>query len=387
MKTLNDYKWICPAPFVDIHVHNTGEMKPCCVMDYSEQINEFKNIQNDSFYDYYNAESTKRLRDGMRNENDDEYVYGICEKCKQVEDLGNKSYRQIYIETFDKKEELEKIIAEDIQPTFFNKFEFKPLVSNKCNLACNMCHSDWSSRYHAEAITLGEIEKKNTIISPDINDKAWNELPDILSKLEEIKIVGGEPLFAEGTYKLIEMVPHPEKMKLKTITNGTIDPTRFIELTKDFKSVKINISIEGTPKLTEYIRWPSKWVEIEKNYDKLKHHSKIKFVSTINALNISNAPELKEFMEKKYYNHIQNILVVNNEYSLSSIPPDIKDKYLNKLYSNKMIDLIKYLEQAEYNEDDMWKMLNHIKRRDNHRKTNLLNVLPEWKKYYENCSG
>ena len=39
-------------------------------------------------------------------------------------------------------------------------------------------------------------------------------------------------------------------------------------------------------------------------------------------------------------------------------------------------DLIKYLENAEYNETDMWKMLRHIKRRDRLRGTNLLDVFP-----------
>ena len=59
----------------------------------------------------------------------------------------------------------------------------------------------------------------------------------------------------------------------------------------------------------------------------------------------------------------------------------------NKLYEEGATDLIKYLENAEYNETDMWKMLMHIKRRDRLRGTNLLKVFPEWKEYYETCNG
>ena len=49
------------------------------------------------------------------------------------------------------------------------------------------------------------------------------------------------------------------------------------------------------------------------------------------------------------------------------------------MYEEGATDLIKYLENAEYNETDMWKMLRHIKRRDRLRGTNLLDVFPEWK--------
>ena len=79
--------------------------------------------------------------------------------------------------------------------------------------------------------------------------------------------------------------------------------------------------------------------------------------------------------------------VTNNFYSLNSIPYDIREIYLDKLYQTGHSDLIKYLENAEYNETDMWKMLRHIKRRDRLRSTNLLDVFPEWKKYYETCNG
>ena len=85
------------------------------------------------------------------------------------------------------------------------------------------------------------------------------------------------------------------------------------------------------------------------------------------------------------FEYTMSSLVTNNFYSLKSIPNDIKDKYLSELYQHKMVDLIKLLESSTYDENDMWNMLRHIKRRDGLRETNLLNVWPEWKEYYENC--
>ena len=80
-------------------------------------------------------------------------------------------------------------------------------------------------------------------------------------------------------------------------------------------------------------------------------------------------------------------LVTSNFYTIDSIPLDIRDQYLNKMYQygrqyNEVRDLIKLLEQSNYNEDLMWGMLKHIKRRDILRKRNLLDVFPEWEPYY-----
>ena len=393
MKKLEKYKWICPQPFTNIHVHIRGEMKPCCTMDYSPEMQKFPdieihNIEESSFKEYYHSETMKRLRNAMRNENDDEYVYAMCGKCSRVEESGNRSQRQYYVNRFnnefkDKKEELERIIAEDAEPTFLHSFEFKPLVSNKCNLACNMCGSEWSTRYFAESIKLGEVEKQKTILSPDISPKAWEEMPEILSKLEEIKLAGGEPLMSEDTYRMLEMIPNPENKRLKIITNGTINPERFIEHAKKFKSVDVNISVEGIPSITEYIRYPSKWNEVEENYHKFNEIARTRFVSTVNALNVGTSPEFHEFMEDKGYLFSQNNPVVNNPYKLASIPPELRDIYLNKLYSAKLKNIIRFLEYAEYDESEMFKMLSHIKRRDRLRKRCLIDVMPEWKPYYD----
>ena len=89
-------------------------------------------------------------------------------------------------------------------------------------------------------------------------------------------------------------------------------------------------------------------------------------------------------MEKQLRTDFKKIIDSSN-FSEKEIA--VKEKYLNKLYETGQTDLIKYLENAEYNETDMWKMLRHIKRRDRLRGTNLLEVFPEWKEYYETCNG
>lgn len=394
MKKLEDYKWICPDVFTNVHVAITGVMKPCCAMNHEPEMDKYLeeyeicNIKDTSFWEYYNSDIATRLRNAMRNENDDEFVNSFCAKCKKIESVGNQSLRLFTFHRFNnefkhKKEELERIIAEDIKPTFLHSMEVKPLETNKCNLACNMCCNESSSRYYAEAIRLKEVPKANTIIRTPVSDKFMNELPEIVDLTEEIKIVGGEPLMNEDTYELISLVENKSNKRLKIISNGTINPDRFISLATRFKEVDFNISVEGTPALTEYIRFPSKWKDVEETYNKVIKVAKIYFVSTVNCLNIGNMHEFEEFMESNGYLYANVNLVTNNFYSINSIPDDIKNLYLNRLYKAKNVKMIKYLEDSKYNEFDMWQMLAHVKRRDGFRKTNLLDVLPEWKTYYD----
>jgi MoaA/NifB/PqqE/SkfB family radical SAM enzyme len=393
-KKLEDYKWICPEPFTNINVHVSGKMKPCCTMDYDPEMDKYPevevlNIQESSFSEYYHHPAVERLRNAMRNDNDDDYVRALCGKCKRVEEAGNRSQREYYVGRFDNefkhlKGRLETIIETGQEPDFYHSFELKSEITNKCNLACNMCNSESSSRYFSEAIRLGEEEKNGgVVLKPKMSEAARAELPEVLSKVYELKVVGGEPLMSRGAYDLIAAVPNPEDKRLKVITNGTIDPTEFIELAKNFKEVDVNISIEGTPEVTEYIRYPSKWEDVIKHYHMLKHVARTRFVSTVNALNIGSSPELHKLMADNYFLHSQTNPVVNNQYALSSIPPDIRNMYLNKLYKHKMTTMIKYLEYATYNEADMYALIQHVKRRDKLRGTYLPDVCPEWKPYYD----
>ena len=143
------------------------------------------------------------------------------------------------------------------------------------------------------------------------------------------------------------------------------------------------MSVEGVKEVSEYIRHGSNFDTVLKHYDMMQEvfHT-VSFTLTINALNIARIPELLKLRK----GHAGSP-VTNNFYSVSSIPDDIKELYLNKLYESGNIDLIKYLESAKYNEEDMWEMLRHCKRRDRLRGTNLVDVFPEWKDYYETCNG
>jgi hypothetical protein len=145
----------------------------------------------------------------------------------------------------------------------------------------------------------------------------------------------------------------------------------------------VSFSLEGVGKVNEYIRYPSKWNKVKKNLDIYRTFAFVNIAATVNALNVSHVHKLKKLDPDVSYT-----MVTNNFYSLNSVPPIFIDKYLNILYQNRDIDIIKFFEKDyNFNDEDMIRMLMHIRRRDKLRNTNLLSVFPEWRPYYENiCS-
>ena len=116
---------------------------------------------------------------------------------------------------------------------------------------------------------------------------------------------------------------------IRIITNGTQNPSRLIKTLKGFKKVIINVSAEGVKDVSNYLRYPTDFDVVLKHYYMMQKvwGENVMFTTTINALNIARIPELLKLRK----GHAGSF-VSNNEYSINSVPPDIKDIYLNKLF-------------------------------------------------------
>ncbi len=379
-KRFEKYHWFCPEPWTNIVANPSGKYKPCCITN-TNMVSKWEGTEytteNHTYEEFWHSPFMKRLRKAMKDGHDDKFLYDVCRKCKNAEDIGVRSFREWYTNRFVDKEEfasdideLERIVETDSEPTFYHSMEFLPTGGNTCNLSCLMCSSGYSSTHAKESIKIG-----NKVESPVIKPKI-KKYPDI-KKVRELKLTGGEPFMIKENLKLIEDAP--DGILFRVITNGTITLHDY-DIFKKFKKATFNISIEGPKEITEYIRHPSKWDVIQKNKEKFEAlpNSNVIFVLTVNALNIHRISEIQGSHDG----------FVTNKYSVESIPDDIKEIYLDKLYSygvnhNNNEKLITYLESSKYNELKMWKMLTDIKKRDQIRKTQLPDVIPEWKSYYD----
>jgi len=386
---VKDFKWFCPQPFVSLFTMTSGVYKPCCVMHIEEESLGTKfwpaKTHTHTPKEFYQSDPMKNLRRAMLV-GDFDFLGKFCKVCVDKEKIGVRSARQFYNEQFlyeynDKKYILDAAVQADY-PEFFYSVEPTSLITNFCNLACNMCHTSVSSSKHNEAVILHE--------TPNPAGKIAKHTKEFIKQLEyalnhccEVKLVGGETVLSPNLYFILDLIKDPGDINLKIATNGTSLPKKFIDYCKKFKQVFVSFSLEGVGKVNDYIRYPSKWNKIKKNLDVYKCFAKVNIAATVNALNVTHVHKLKKLDPDVSYT-----MVTNNFYSLNSVPPIFVDKYLNILYQNRDTDIIKFFEKDyNYNDEDMIRMLMHICRRDKLRNTNLLSVFPEWRPYYENlCS-
>jgi len=90
--------------------------------------------------------------------------------------------------------------------------------------------------------------------------------------LEVLKLTGGEPLMEDQNYQIMEKFIEwgiAKNVTLDINTNGTVANERLRNITKEFKTVKFHVSIEGTGKLYEYIRGGDNF-----DIDQLEHNIK-----------------------------------------------------------------------------------------------------------------
>lgn len=433
-KKLEEYEWICSEPFVSITTRTTGAYTPCCVLtvtpdnlqdktfvtkfglteaqikevvakygNHLENVSDvidtvLPSIRDDNFDQTSFITSPKALVFKKAFiDNDRELLDILCRTCVRQEKAGVKSHRQTYLSEFtdpQDKERLERSIHNYTEPPEqYHTVDMTGLVGNVCNLACNMCHEASSSKFASEVIRLKEIPLQRAVVRQDPSESFLKHLHnDLLPRTKVMKVTGGEPLMSKH-YKamLTNMSPEiKEDICLKITTNLTIDPSDLIDTVAPFKDVDVLVSVEGVQGVQEYIRYPSKWQTIVDNIYLLKkgnNISGITFATTVNALNIAYNYQVCQAAEQLGIGVTFGSVVTNNFYSVDSIPPDIRDQYLNKMYQHgrtysHVRDLIKLLEKADYKETEMWDMLKHIKRRDILRKRNLLDVFPEWEPYY-----
>ena len=97
--------------------------------------------------------------------------------------------------------------------------------------------------------------------------------------------------------KIIES-NYAKEVELIFTTNATNINQKFIEKSKQFKSVSFNVSIDAVGELANYIRNPSDWKTIESNMQKLYAAGMgVSFNTTIQWLNMTRLNEIFSYLK------------------------------------------------------------------------------------------
>ena len=332
----------CVLPWVNITVDPDGAIKPCCIShDYIKKEDGTKfNLGYDSVDDIYNSKEYVELRQKML---DNEYIPG-CDVCYHNEKTGRQSRRLINNEQY--KETTPTSSESNLKIKFFDL-----RFGNLCNLKCRMCSPANSNQIAKEITEINNKEYSKFYPVFDIDTDEWWEtdtfddnIKSQVDNIDTIYMTGGEPTVIEKNFEILSDLIESDKSKHITLiinTNLTNTNPRFYQYLPNFKSVILQLSIDGYEKVQEYLRYPSKFKQIDESIHKLIkiHNVKLWATPVIQIGNLNTIVDLFKYFEdinikeNKPLIDIRPILLQDPQHlNIDYLPKDFKQKAFAKIF-------------------------------------------------------
>ena len=408
----------CALPFVQYSTYNGGRYRLCCMAKEPTELVDQEKLGIDGTW---NHDYIKDVRERMTK---GEWL-PECSECLHLEKNNIVSSRQWENEVW------EDVIDEVVADASVNDWEVEqPLqfdfrLGNLCNLQCQMCNKEASHLVSVERATMvqsglganhpdwhGQIaDKKLALLQPGID---WASFKDMIGKARKIKLIGGETTVAKDMFTLLDLAVesgHADHIELSFYTNITNMQDRWLEQLGKFEKVIVNCSLEGMGAMNDYLRPPSKWDSVWKNFDKLVKFSNTKAgkrikvrVTTVNQ--VSNALHTVDFW--RYMHDYQckndkgigmstNQLVEPHYYSMAHSPQWLRDEqeaqvleFLEEIknsphyedYEEPLMEMVNFGKDPDhvYNPEIMKQYIEITNNYDIFRGHDIMTVAPEFKR-------
>jgi len=408
----------CALPFVQYSTYNGGRYRLCCMAKEPTELVDQEKLGIDGTW---NHDYIKDVRERMTK---GEWL-PECSECLHLEKNNIVSSRQWENEVW------EDVIDEVVADASVNDWEVEqPLqfdfrLGNLCNLQCQMCNKEASHLVSVERATMvqsglganhpdwhGQIaDKKLALLQPGID---WASFKDMIGKARKIKLIGGEPTVAKDMFTLLDLAVesgHADHIELSFYTNITNMQDRWLEQLGKFEKVIVNCSLEGMGAMNDYLRPPSTWDSVWKNFDKLVKFSNTKAgkrikvrVTTVNQ--VSNALHTVDFW--RYMHDYQckndkgigmstNQLVEPHYYSMAHSPQWLRDEqeaqvleFLEEIknsphyedYEEPLMEMVNFGKDPDhvYNPEIMKQYIEITNNYDIFRGHDIMTVAPEFKR-------
>jgi len=334
-------------PFTGLATREDGAVKVCC------RSAPVGFIQKNTLEEIWNNDTMQLVRKqvlcGERPE--------VCKPCFDLEDQGVESLRQRHINGIIPEARINlypDTLLQEIMPFEFPTMEIK--LNNLCNLKCRMCNpldstnwTDWDKVtpfYKKEnnflVHTITElVDKPGKYIGEfDDSDNWWSSFEKLLPHFKRVEFAGGEPLMDPQHYKILDMLkPYGKNIEIKYATNGTtlgISNGRTIhDYWPHFRSVAVNVSLDGIHDVYNYIRTNSNFDEVERNIKEIQtipNVSRVVGAFTAQAGNILQAADCVDYFINKmnivFYSHRVGY---PNCLSVQVLPVELKELAIARL--------------------------------------------------------
>jgi MoaA/NifB/PqqE/SkfB family radical SAM enzyme len=405
-------------PFTGLATREDGAVKVCC------RSAPIGNIQDNTLEEIWNNDTIQLVRKQVLNGERPE----VCKPCFDLEDQGVESLRQRHINGVIPEARINlypDTPLQEIMPFEFPTIEIK--LNNLCNLKCRMCNpldstnwTDWDKVvpfYKKENNFLvptieGLVDKPGKYIGAfDDTDNWWASFEKLLPHFRRVEFAGGEPLMDPQHYKILDMLkPYGKNIEIKYATNGTtlgINKGRTIhDYWPHFRSVAVNVSLDGIHDVYNYIRGNGDFSQVEANIkeiQKIPNVSRVVGAFTAQAGNILQAAECID-----YFINEMNIVFYSHRVgyptclSAQVLPQALKEEAIQRLEAVRarlftFDNIKKYPLLEKVTQQQIKDNINYLKAKDQHhlwsdflefnrqldatRNQSLLSVVPEFTPY------
>lgn len=229
----------CFAVDNSFQITANGSIQPCCKFRKPHgRLNDYSSIEEimqDPFLDELRQHHSKG--DWTAN----------CARCEHDESTGGRS-RRMYYE------------RQGLEPG--KDFFLDISLGTHCNLKCRMCGPENSTQWHSDyrhLHGLGLVGEKDLTVFM-MSDE---QIAQIASFIETrtgrvlIEVKGGEPFLspqAELFFRSLAQCKNAQQIELIMTSNLTRIPSWWAEVSKPFRDIQFNISIDGIDEVYDYIR-------------------------------------------------------------------------------------------------------------------------------------
>lgn len=320
----NSSKTWCPLPWIHIATRPNGDVRVCCTANASgsNSVNDVKdvglvkannqllNFSTSTVEEIWNSEYLKNIRLQMLNGEEP----SPCKKCFNEERQGIVSKRNWETKVWNDRLDLDSIVAKTAEdgslPVHIPYFDLR--LGNACQLKCIMCSphdsSSWIRDWKLQKEQYTEPLLKQDQAWDTSYDYSWFKKGSFLesireqsSHVQELYFAGGEPLMIDEHYKILEFMIASGNAKnciIRYNSNGLTFRKDLFNLWEKFKEVKFNFSVDAYGERNDYIRFPSKWNDVEthlKIFDNTSDNVVVNMACAVQALNVSAITDLAKW--------------------------------------------------------------------------------------------
>ena len=299
-------------PFTGLATREDGAVKVCC------RSHPVGFIQDQSLEEIWNNDVMQQIRKQvLNNERPAE-----CAPCFNLEDQGVESLRQRHIAGVipEARINLYPDAVSTMRKDYTMPFEIPTIeikMNNLCNLKCRMCNpmdstswNDWQEveehykkedNFLVKKIIDLNLKNKPFLDSFVDTDNWWSSFEKLLPYFRRVEFAGGEPLMDPTHYKILDMLAlYGDQIEIKYATNLTMlgKSNRTIwEYWPKFKSVAVNVSIDGIGDSYEYVRGNASWSELVNNIRQIQTIPNVSRIVGAVAVQVSNVLILDKMIE------------------------------------------------------------------------------------------